>query len=153
MKRFEFKLQKLLTIKEHNEQIAKERYAAELQKKIKLEIENKTLSDEIYKNTLSDYRKFNEGEIIGFDNIFLQEQFVSGTKLKILDNISRINDLEPLIQKLKEELTEAMKERKMMDKLKEHAHEKYKDLYNKHEIKVLDDIAGNRQLKRRSAES
>jgi flagellar protein FliJ len=149
MKKFSFKLEKLLMIKLHNEQIAKEKYAAELQKKVKLELENTKMSEEIYASSLDEYSEISEGAIYDFNRLQLQERYITGLKLKIEDNERLKLKIEPVLQKLKEELTAAMRERKMLEKLKEKELEKYRDEYNKFQTKVLDDIAGQRLLNRR----
>jgi len=152
MKKFSFKLEKLHKIKEHLEQIAKERYASELQKKIKLDIENQKMDKEIYLSKVREFDSSSDGQRLDYNTFSFQERYITGLNLKIEENIQKVKEMTPTLEKLKEELTIAMRNRKTMDKLKEKEHEKYRFEFNRYQTKILDDIAGQRQLSHRRVE-
>lgn len=44
------------------------------------------MQSESFESSLLDYKTLNEGQVISFDRLFLQEQYVTGLGLKIQDN-------------------------------------------------------------------
>ena len=145
MKNFNFKLERLLKIKEHKEKLAKLAYAKVLQKKVLLETENNTLMNEI--GASGNVLDKDPGEAIDYSNIENLERFVIGAEAKIRNNKSDITGLEPELNDLKDKLSEAMKEKKIMEKLKEKKYKRFKDEVKQHETMLLDEVAATMQFK------
>ena len=135
MKRFDFKLEKLLTIREYNELEAKLKYARELQKKLDLENKNIDMQKSILQSTIDSYSNIKNGDIINNEEMTFQENYINNL-IKMIKTLS----------KLKEELTEAMKKRKIITQLKNKKYEKYKKETKKEDIKRLDEIANQLNL-------
>lgn len=141
MKKFNFKFEKLLAIREYKELLAKLKYANELQKKINLENMNINLENSILNSILEDYSKTKDGESIDYNDILLQENYINNLIKIIKTNDNKKKDMLELLEKLKEELNKKIKERKIITKLKEKKFKAYKKENKKEEIKRLDDVS------------
>ncbi|HOJ63055.1 MAG TPA: flagellar export protein FliJ [Spirochaetota bacterium] len=141
MKKFKFKFDVLLRIKEEKEKKAKERYGFALQKKSALEIENNNLKKELinYENRYLKDKK--SGDILNYNDLFIEDNYGKGIDLRIAENKKRINEIEEELVKLKEELVEAMKERKMFEKLKERKEKAYNKKVKKIVEKRIEEIS------------
>jgi flagellar FliJ protein len=144
MKKFSFKLEKILKIKQYNENIAKEEYGRELQKKVALEIENREMETEIVRCMQGSFAGYTDGEVIKFEDISASQGYIDGMKFKMLENDDKKTRMEPGLQKLKEKLLAATREKKTYEKLKEKAFLRYKEEYNKYQVKSLDEVAGHK---------
>ncbi|OHD11077.1 MAG: flagellar export protein FliJ [Spirochaetes bacterium GWD1_27_9] len=148
MKKFSFKLEKLLKIKEHKEILAEEAYAKVLQEKVNFEMENRNMEDAIFSNLETNFNSFKDGDTIDFHNISMYERYLTALELKIEDNEIKKQELEPKLQKLKENLIQATKEKKTMEKLKEKELSNYKNEKKKHENKIMDEVANTMQIRK-----
>jgi flagellar protein FliJ len=146
MKKFGFKLERLLKIKEHNENLAKEAYGRELQKKISLDIENKQMEDAILNDNEKNFSMFNKGESISSNVLFMQQDYIDGLIFKIYENNIKKKEMEPNLQKLKEQLMIATREKKTFEKLKEKEFQYYKEDYRKNQTKILDEVSAHRYI-------
>jgi flagellar protein FliJ len=146
MKKFNYKFEKILKIKQYNENLAKEEYGRELQKKVALETENRFMEKEINGSMRNDFDSYNEGDVIRFEDLAQNQKYIDGLKFKIRENDEKKTLMEPGLQKLKEKLLSATRERKTYDKLKEKALLRYKDEYNKYQIKALDEVAAHKYM-------
>lgn len=143
MKKFNFKLEKLLAIREYKELLAKLKYANELQKKINLENMNINLENSILNSILEDYTKTQDGEKIDYNDILLQENYINNLIKIIKTNENKKEEMFELLEKLKEELNEKIKKRKIITKLKEKKYADYKKENKKEEIKRLDEVSSH----------
>ena len=139
MKKFVFNLERILRIKEHKEHIAKEQYAKVLQQKQILEKE----IEEHYKNIENTINGeiFHENDILDYDSLTIKDNYIKSLNIRIEENIKKIEQIKPILEKLKEELFERTKERKIFTKLKEKDYQKYKEEFKIDEIKSIDDSA------------
>lgn len=142
MKRFNFRLGKLLTIREYKEFEAKLKLAQVLQQKVKLEIENKMIQKSIEESMYSSYKNFKTGEKIDYNVVNFEDEYINGLLKKITINESKKFELDLKLNKLKEEFFEARKERRIIDELKKREFNKYRKEEKKQDIKKLDEIAG-----------
>lgn len=142
MKRFTFRLEKLLNIKKHLEEEAKLKYAFVLQKKINIENENRLMESQIKDGMVYDSQTIKEGEILDYKNIELSEKYIRGLVTKIKNNNIKKKEIEIELEKLKKDLEKATRERKIIDQLKDRKFQQYKKDYKKHEIKIIDELAG-----------
>lgn len=148
MKKYNFRLERLLKIKEHKEKIAEENYARELQKKIIFEQENRSMEKLMEENELSEFDSLKSGDRIDFEYFHQNERYIRSLELKIYDNNIKKDQLEPVISDLKEKLVEATREKKILEKLKEKDYLKYKEEKRKHDTKFMDEMASIMQLKK-----
>ena len=146
MKRFIFKLEKLLSIREYEELEAKLKYAKELQKKIDLENMNIDMQKSILQSTLNNYKKTKEGDLLNNEELIFHENYINNLIKMIKTNENKKREMSEILAKLKEELTETMKKRKVITQLKSKQYEKYKDGIKKEDIKRLDEIANQLNL-------
>src|SRR4030042_3206070 len=103
MKKFNFKLEKLLAIREYKELLAKLKYANELQKKLNLENMNINLENSILNSILENYSKAKNGDVIDYNDILLQENYINNLIIIIKTNENKKNEMLELLDKLKEE--------------------------------------------------
>ena len=146
MKRFNFKLEKLLSIREYEELEAKLKYAKELQKKIDLENMNIDMQKSILQSTLNNYSKTKEGDLLNNEELIFHENYINNLIKMIKTNENKKREMSEILAKLKEEVTETMKKRKVITQLKSKQYEKYKDGIKKEDIKRLDEIANQLNL-------
>jgi flagellar FliJ protein len=147
MKKFEFKLEKILKIKIYQESLAKEAYGRELQKKVALEVENKEMEKEIANCMQEDFVSHKEGDVIKFEDFSASQKYIDGMKFRMSENNVKKAGMEPGLQKLKEILLATTRERKTFEKLRERSFIRYKDEYNKYQVKYLDEVAGHKYFK------
>lgn len=153
MKKFNFKLEKLLMIKEYHEMEAKLKYASELQKKIKIENENREMRKSIIETILNNYLATNDGEVINYNTLEFQDRFVNNLISRIRSNEDKNIVLEEKLTSLRNDLLEATKEKKKFEKLKEVENNKYNDKCKKEEMKEIDEIAGLINLRQKASTS
>lgn len=141
MKRFQFRLQKLLQIKTHRKmERQKELAKAERVRRMEeahLEMLHSRMADEIaelahHKTDAISCRRLTQ-------SAFYQQRLINNmaTQRQVITNAKRLEDGK------REELIDAAREEKVFEKLKERQHEKYQ-----HEVEILlqketDEIAGN----------
>ena len=132
MKRFHFRLEKLLTIRRHREE--------------KLEIElAKTVSRVLSIQNDIKLRQTEKKRVFGADSAGdLEYEFVKGKYIYRLEKeiINSGKDLEKALierEKAKEKFLEASRERKVLDKLKERKQAEFYHEQKKEEIKESDD--------------
>lgn len=133
MKRFRFRLEKLLKIKEYNELNSKLKYANIVQEKAKIERENLELEENIFSGKIS-----NPEMEAFFSDLFLK-------KIKI--NNERLNNLKEELSKRFEEYKNARKEKKMLECLKTKEYTHYKKELNRYNTKQLDDISSQMYIR------
>lgn len=139
MKRFKFRLDKMLAIKEYNELNAKLKYASKLQEKFSIEDENKRLENYIFEKINSTA----SNDILtqaSFSDIFLKKIKLNKEKLYKVNN--------ELNERFKE-YREARKEKKTFEHLKENEQKRYKKELNRYQTKLLDDMSSQMFMRNR----
>lgn len=153
MKKFNFKLDKLIKIREHQEKIAKDHYFRVLQKKVRMENENTQMAGEIEENLFEESRYFSEKKEFGYQDIFLFEQYRKGLELKINENNIKKEELKPELEKLRQELLIATRKKKVVEKIKEKQFADYKKKMNNFLIKQQDEAASGMYIRKIQEES
>lgn len=137
MAKFNFKLQTLLKVKSQQEDNMKN----ELGKAIrKLEEENamlRRLEFEKNKNIFEFNEKTRKTTV---DKLIKFNDYISLLNLKILDQKENINQAARNVDKVREELIKIVKERDILDKLREKKYEAYLLEQNREEQKLNDEI-------------
>ncbi len=149
MKRFRFRLQRLMDIREAKEKKIKNELAElvniqniernkqnELRQKISTR--KKTLREVLAKKTFS------------YNEVMMYEKFTDAANKAINIAESKIQQMEPEIQKVREKLVDASKEKKVVEKLKERRFKEYLYKFNREIAKENDDINQKIFLKRRA---
>lgn len=138
MAKFIFNMQGLLNIKEKLEEQSKTEYGKALskleqEKSILLNLKNKK-----QENILSFRESINKGVKPNYiDNI---NKYISFIDKKIEEQMQNINKVKEIVEEKRLALLEAMKERKVLETLKEKEKENYFKEELKNEQKIIDEI-------------
>ncbi len=145
MSAFDFNLQKVLNVRNIQEDIAQNNFLKARQKKKTMENELKELN-KTKKNTYDFIRKELSSSI---DMTLQARRFLYLHKQKIEEKKEKIFFQEKEVVKKQQEMIEKQKKRKVLDKLKE---KKYKNFYKEHlknEQKLLDEIGQRAEIEER----
>lgn len=143
MKRFQFKLEKVLRIRERAEQEAKLAYAEVLQKKNALELDNKNCERIIEDTNIERQEYLSESQIFDFNIFSAFDANVRALLRRQELNNREITELQPLLDEREGALREAMKQRKILEKLKEKAYENFLLEAENEETDMIDEAALN----------
>ena len=138
MGKFKFRLSSLLSIKEKMEQLKKNEYAEALLILNNLVFEKENLISEMQNNIENMQLDLNSNlkpvQIIRYTN------YIKIIKLRIKDIEVKITDARAVSDQKRDSLIDAMKERKMLENLKEKDYKEFNIEENKEEQKFLDEI-------------
>lgn len=150
MKRFDFKLQKLLEIRQRKEDLQKVKLA-----RASGEYQYELSKVEKIKNNIKDYKKY----------LFKDKEKVSFADLRFLDQISTSSDeviesMKPILEEKKKAMEAELqifanlrKEKRVVELLKEKQYERYLKELDKEEQKNLDEVAKDVYLKNKGKPS
>jgi len=139
MKKFQFKFETVLKVKENKEQELKK----ELLKLIALKTEQEMMLNDINleKKRISQEKLNNKSELLNIQSYIFYENYINSLRRQITSIEKVIKELEKRADDKREEVIEASKEKKIFEKLKERHYENFKKLVIQNEQKVLDEIA------------
>lgn len=143
MRRFQFKLGKILVFHQHLEEQAKIRYAQVLQEKVKIEQDKEfCLAQIVYteKRNVSCMEKGGETDYSLFQR---NDRYIEALHKRIIQDEEEIRQLEPQLRKKEEELKRAMQKRKILEKLREKAYLRFQVEAEQEEVDLLDEAASN----------
>lgn len=143
MKRFQFKLEKVLKIRERAEQEAKLAYAEVLRKRNAFELDNKDCERIIEDTNAQRQEYLNESEMPDFNVFSALDANVRALLRRQELNNHEIEQLQPLLDERENALREAMKQRKILEKLKEKAYESFLLEAENEETDMIDEAALN----------
>ncbi len=143
MKKFKFKLEKILSIREKEEEHAKIEYAEVLQKKIGYQNEIETLNIEKAHYESAFFENGSAGTKIDYNLFKSVDNYNRGVECRINDNLTAINNLEDELKRRESILKEAMKKRKLLEKLKEKEFNKWDIERETEETDLLDEMSAN----------
>ncbi|MFC1669055.1 flagellar export protein FliJ [Spirochaetota bacterium] len=139
MKKFEFKLEKLLDMR-----LAKEREVQnELAALLALQNREKVKQEELKRSILDHQKKFQKKLRLGDYSVnenLIYEKYVDISLRAIDVSEEKIQGMEPGIKKVRKRLVEASKERRVVEKLKERKLEEYNFKLNREIAKENDDM-------------
>ena len=140
MKKFNFKFESILNVRNHKVNLAKEDLAKVIKEKVK---RLDTIS--VYKAEINELL-----ESKSYDVLFLQSRNNRIEHLKVLiANLNKeIINIEEIENVRRKKLAELLKDEKIMEKLKEKDYEKFKEEYKKFENNFIDEIANQRAFKK-----
>ncbi len=150
MKKFRFRLQKVLDTRESAEREAQRLMADALRILNELEIRKKEIEDEL--NTVLKEQKslFNGGTSAGKAMQHHRWQRELQKQLRVQEE--KCLEAEQVVAKRRAELLEASRERKVLEKLKEKKRTEHKAQDHKEQQATLDDIGGRHTLSGRRTE-
>jgi len=146
MKKFNFKLQRLLDLREMKEEQVKN----ELAKLVAIQNVERARQQEYRQKIQKNYQllsnRMRQGNF-SYKEAMMCERYVDVAHKAILNSQDKIDQMEPEIQQVRERLIEASREKKVVEKLKERKWEDFLYEYNKEMAKEIDDM--NQQLHQR----
>lgn len=151
MPSYKFKLQRVLEYRERREELLQQELAALMMALLKEQDELNRL--------ISSYRK-NENELkvkrekkIDLKEIDIYRKFLERMKEKIISQRNRVVHLSNLVSNKREELIEASKEKKVLERLKEKDFGKYLLNLDRKERAFLDELALGKFVREKGGES
>jgi flagellar protein FliJ len=139
MKKFRFRLQKLLDIREAKETEIKH----ELMKILSIQNKERVLQDELnvkinqYETRYSE--RIRKGALSVSELISIM-RYADVSRKAIIESQKRIEKLEPEVRKIREKLVIASREKKVVEKLKERKLEEFNYEFNRDQAKENDDM-------------
>lgn len=139
MKKFRFTLQRLLDIREARETEVKN----ELMKVLGLQNLERILQDEM-KTKISRYEvqyseRLKKG-IFSADEVMSLMRYSDVSRHAIVESQRKIEDLQPEVDRIREKLVVASRDKKIVEKLKDRKFEEYEYEFNREQAKENDDI-------------
>lgn len=138
MKKFAFRLQKLLNIKKAYERQIQHQLAHEVSRQNALiqkqdQLRSKVAEQQaLFHDTMKQHRDT-------VDSLRTFHQYASYADSVISDAQRQIEELQPVINEIRGRLSEAVKERRKIEKLKERKYEEWKYMVKREEEKELDE--------------
>lgn len=149
MKKFQFKLHKLLDLREAKEKQIKN----ELAELVNLQNIERNKQFELQRRMSQNkeaLRTSMEKNIISYNEAVIYERFTDKANKAINIVETKIQQMEPRIQKVRERLMEASKEKKVVEKLKDRKFKEYLYKLNMETTKENDDMNQKIYLKKRA---
>ena len=139
MKKFAFSLQKILDLKKFSEEQAKIALAQAIAESDRIKAELKTIAEKrVESNNQRSFCK-NVQDLVIIENYINR---LDAEKEQLLQDLAAA---ELVVEEKRKLMYEAMKERKVLTKLKDKKKAEYRKLANQEEAAVLDDIANTPQ--------
>ena len=139
MKKFKFRLQKLLDVREARETEIKH----ELMKVLSLQNQERIFQDQL-KSQMEQYRK-RYGEKIKMGTLSVDEmmslmRYNDVSEKAIVESGKKIERLEPEVRRIREKLVVASREKKIVEKLRARKLEEFNYEFNREQFKENDDM-------------
>jgi flagellar FliJ protein len=146
VKGFKFRLQSVLDAREKKFEDSQLEF---VKAQHRLQQEKQIMSNllqELEKTTIGLEKVLNSG---GIDNtlIFIHQNYIVTLKREIKLQQQRIEEAEKFLEEKNHLMLEALKAKKVMEKLKEKALEEFKESLNRHDLILIDEIATGRYKK------
>ena len=139
MKKFKFRLEKLLDIRIAREEVVQNELARAVGLQNIKKVEQEKLRDKITYEKKDYRRKLKLGSFSGREAIMF-EKYVDISLRAIEVSEQKIQEMEPEIENIRHKLIEVSRERKIVEKLKEKKLEEFKYELEREMIKEADDI-------------
>ena len=134
MKKFEFSLEKVLRIREFEEEQAKIELGKAISEVNRINSELEFIASERVKNNLA------RSSCVDINFLMSIEKYIEGLDLKKEELLNELAQAEMLADERRKILAECMQKRKVLEKLKENQKIAYNKLVEREEEKVLDEI-------------
>lgn len=140
-KKFKYSLENVLKVKEIREKREQEKFAQRQKEYYEEKMKEKQIQDE-KKYQSEEFKKLvSKGVIQDFGNVLARRQHLIILKEALDQQIEKVIEASQRLEKQREKLLEAMKERKIIEKDKENKKKQYDEVMKQYEIKFLDEIA------------
>lgn len=147
-KKFIYNLRTVLKVRNIFEKIEKEKFAVaqrEHLEQVKKEQEMKDYQKDMQKQLAGKL----QGKISDFANVLHRTEYLKKYKLDVIAQEERTMEAEQKKEEQRERLIKAVKDRKILDKDKEHKNEVWKKIMNREETKFLDDLSVSRYYRQK----
>ncbi|MBN1500876.1 MAG: flagellar export protein FliJ [Spirochaetes bacterium] len=139
MKKFHFKLEKVLDLRSREEKLIQSELALAVGKQNILRTKQQKYRDEVAQQKTLFHDKM-AGNEIDFNELLNFQRFSEFADRVIEKSEIDIREMEPAINEIRARLSEAMKKRKALEKLKERKKQTWDDILKQTTEKELDDI-------------
>ena len=138
-RKFEYNLKVVLKVREIYEKLEKEKFA-EAQRKYREELEREEKMKEYEKQQQRTLKSNLQGSI-DFANILHRQNFLKKYKQDVVEQEGKTKEADQRKEEQRERLIKSMKDRKILEKDREHKKDAWKRLMDREATKFLDDIA------------
>jgi len=148
-KKFHYNLRTVLKVRNIFETIEKEKFAAAQRDhlaQLKREQEMKDYQKDMQKQLAGKL----QGEIADFASVLHRTEYLKKYKLDVITQEERTMEAEQKKEEQRERLIKAVKDRKILDKDKEHKRDHWKKIMNREETKFLDDLSVSRYFRQKN---
>ncbi len=142
MKKFTFKLEPLLKMRLKREELVTIELAAAQNEKAKIENSIENVKTGIKDSIERSRNYFNAG--VKIDSLLMTRNYIEVLKKRLAGFETDLAAAENKISLIKQKLAEAVKERKIIETLKENQFTAYKKEYNRQDNSQMDEIANNK---------
>lgn len=146
MKKFRFKLETVLDVRKREED-AVVRELAEAQSRLAAVMDSLALCESRIAGQYEEIKKIFCGRA-HIDTILNLQNYLKTLNREKAALIEKAGNIEEEILGIKQRLQEAMKKRKILEKLKENEYEKYRVEFNRQDDMLMDELNDNKQNRR-----
>ena len=140
-KRFKYDLESVLKVRAIHEKKEQEKFAVKQKEYYDEKKKEEDISSE-KSNQTSEFKQLaGKGPITDFAKVLARRAHINILKEELDQQIEKVIDASQKLEKQREKLLDAMKDRKIMEKDKDHKKEKYNEVLKKLEIQFMDEIA------------
>ena len=141
MAKFVFKLQKVLDVKTHKEEAIRNELQV-LNYRIHHEDARLKNMKEEFEKTLNEFKDVQEQRLF-IEELRYYQVYFAKIKIDIQNQLQKIEDLKQELETVRNRYIEASKEKKILEKLKDRDFDRFKDMMEKVEQGILDEIGIN----------
>ena len=135
--KFEFSLEPVLKVREHEEKVQKQKLAEKLNKKKDLKILKQNL-----KNELENHISNSDGEkFLNVHDLQRQQQYINDLHEKVKKVNQSLESIKKAVDRQRDKLADVHKKRHIMEKVKEEEREVFFEQVSKQQRKVMDEVA------------
>lgn len=149
MKKFKFKLQKILDLRTREERNIQQELAVAIGKQNVLRVKQQKYRDDLI-NQKNIFHEQMENKSVKVHELMNYQRFTNFADRVIQNSDIEIQNMEPAINEIRGRLIEAIKKRKALDKLKERKKEKYDTNIKIQTEKEMEDINQKIYIRKRA---
>ena len=146
-KRFKYSLQSVLKVRVIREKKEQEKFAQRQKEFYDEKTKEQQIQDEKKEQNEEFKRIAGKGEI-NFTKMITRRQHLNILKEALDEQIEKVIEASQKLDKQRDKLLDAVKDRKIMDKDKEHQKERYDEIMKQVDLKFMDEIATLRHSRR-----
>ncbi len=139
-KKFIYSLENVLKVKRIREKKEQEKFAVKQKEFYEEKMKEQKIRDDKRSQT-DEFKQIVSGGKLDFAKVLSRRQHLNVLKEDLDNQIEKVLEASQKLNKQREKLLEAVKDRKIMDKDKENKYGQYKEIMKQIEIKFLDEIA------------